>query len=165
MDGSDGSAKAVAWQILAIGLALFLGVAIVAVAIADADAVVPGIGDIVALRRGASVPGALQPALVARRLDRNGQPGPGCLLQPDVMAASGSSLVVEATLPGARPAFAAHWAGGRTAAGADDCGSSADIAVTSGDLERLALVAGGFGVDQSQMPRGVGLASVPVAGN
>jgi len=49
-----------------------------------------------------------------------------CILQPAIMAASDGSIVVERRLADGRT-FYAHWRGGPTSEGADDCGSAVDI--------------------------------------
>ena len=70
----------------------------------------------------------------------------GCVFDSTVMAMHGGSLIIEAREETSPPRFHLHWAGGRTAAGKDDCGESADIVLDRLNLQRLANAAGGFGV-------------------
>jgi hypothetical protein len=70
----------------------------------------------------------------------------GCILNPNVMAADGGSLVVESRQETSPPLYGLHWAGGHTANGAADCGQAADVTVTRVDLQKLANSAGGFGI-------------------
>jgi hypothetical protein len=69
-----------------------------------------------------------------------------CVFDPNEIAVSGGSLVVESRQETSPPSFRIHWAGHHTAKGAGDCGASADITLDRYDLQRLANAAGGFGV-------------------
>ena len=76
-----------------------------------------------------------------------------CALDPNTMAESGGSLVVEGlqTVPSLQ--YRIHWAGSATAKSNDNCGASADLLVSRTDLQRLANAAGGFGVGDKGMVR------------
>jgi hypothetical protein len=76
-----------------------------------------------------------------------------CMLNPDVMAADGGSLVVEARRETSPPLYRLHWAGGRTDNSPADCGTSAELTVTRVDLQKLANSAGGFGVGDHDIGR------------
>jgi hypothetical protein len=69
-----------------------------------------------------------------------------CVFDPNEMAATGGSLIVEARDESNPPRFQLHWAGQHTAKGTGDCGSVADLTLDRFDLQRLANAAGGFGV-------------------
>ncbi|MBW4093191.1 MAG: hypothetical protein HIU82_19135 [Proteobacteria bacterium] len=136
----------------AYGLVLALGVtALSMVRLAQAaDHWGPGVGDIVSF---ATPRPALAPQ-VAFTATRVGPSGPTtCRLDSSVMAKTRGSLVVESAAPGAQHRYRAHWAGGPTSAGPNDCGSQAELLLTGGDLGSLASAAGGFGVGhRSMMP-------------
>jgi hypothetical protein len=70
--------------------------------------------------------------------------GRRCTLSPGVMALRGGSFVIEARRLSRPPVYRVHWAGGRTDAGSDDCGTSSDLVLERTELMRLANVAGGF---------------------
>ena len=148
MNGSDPRAVESAWHFASVGLAMFLSMVIAVVFIARSYAVGPTVGDIIALRPGAELPDPMRESLEAVRLDGARKRG-RCLLQTDVMAAARGSLVIEAEQDGASAAYAVHWAGGPTSRGTNNCGASADLELTPGDLAHLAQVAGGFGASPS----------------
>jgi hypothetical protein len=106
----------------------------------------PKVGDILVFRPGAQVAADWEfPATAA------GQTAQTCTLKPNVMLASGGSLVVEERLPGLRE-FHVHWAGARTNDGASNCGNSADLVVTEPDLQLLTNAVGGAGVQRKGFP-------------
>ena len=72
--------------------------------------------------------------------------GGDCVLDPATLASSGGSLVVEGQFWQQGRTYRVHWAGAHTASGAGDCGASADLAINEMDLTSLAIVAGGYGV-------------------
>jgi hypothetical protein len=76
---------------------------------------------------------------------RDAAAGP-CVFDPNEMAATGGSMVIEAREEASPPMFQLHWAGHHTAKGPGDCGASADLVLDRYDLQRLANSAGGFGV-------------------
>jgi hypothetical protein len=150
MKQPDEAPKGNAWQLAGLGLAIFLGVVVAAIAVAEANVVRPALGDIVSIQAGTDVPGSLRTDIEVSRIDANGEPSGSCVLQSDVIAQDGGSLVVEATRPTDRPSYVVHWAGAHTSIGPSDCGTGADLLVTEDTLQHLAQVAGGFGVDQAQ---------------
>ena len=147
MNGSDQSSAESGWQFAGLGLAMFLSIMIAVVFIARSYVVLPTVGDIIALRPRADLPDTMRESLRAVRLNGAGERST-CLLQTDVMAAAGGSVVIESE-HGALPAYAVHWAGGPTSRGAGNCGPSADLEMTPSDLAHLAQIAGGFGADPS----------------
>ena len=70
--------------------------------------------------------------------------GRHCTLSPGVMALRGGSFVIEARRLSRPPVYRVHWAGSRTDAGANDCGTSSDLVLERTELMRLANVAGGL---------------------
>jgi hypothetical protein len=82
-----------------------------------------------------------------------------------VIAQEGGSLVVEAKRPADRPSYVVHWAGSHTSIGPSDCGQAADLLLTDRAVQHLAQVAGGFGVDPTQVSRAIGAAPLPVVAN
>lgn len=71
-----------------------------------------------------------------------------CVLSPDVMRASGGSLVVEARqAPKGKPLYRVHWAGVHTAKGAEDCGGQANLVLSANDLRALASATGELAPD------------------
>lgn len=82
-----------------------------------------------------------------------GLPLAECSLDPNVMAANGGSLVVEAVEDKPSLRYRVHWAGSSTAKTAGDCGDPAILVLSRTDLQRLANAAGGFGVgDKGNVP-------------
>jgi hypothetical protein len=165
MKQADQAPKGNVWQLTGLGLAIFLGVVVAAVAVAEANVVTPALGDIVSIKAGADVPRPLQTGIDVARIDANGEPSGSCVLQADVIAQEGGSLVVEATRPADRPSYVVHWAGAHTSIGPSDCGPAADLLLTDTALQHLAQVAGGFGVNQTQDPRAISATPLPVVAN
>jgi hypothetical protein len=119
----------------------------------------PKLGDMVVYRPGSQDTDLWQMALPA--YPSSAETAPVCVLDPNVMAAEGGSLVVEARLTDANR-YMVHWAGRATSAGATDCGAAADVWISRQDLQRLANAAGGFGIrdkgirDKSMRDKGFG---------
>ena len=101
----------------------------------------PKVGDILVFRPGAHMP----PDWEFTVANTTAAPA-DCLLQPLVMAAGGGSLVVEERFHSPRR-FRVHWAGERTSQAGADCGRSAELEVTGGDLQLLSNAVGGPGVN------------------
>ncbi len=165
MKQSDEAPKGNLWQLSGLGLAMFLGVVVAAVAVAEANVATPALGDIVSIKAGTDVPGPLRSDIEVSRINANGEPSGSCVLQSDVMAQQGGSLVVEAEQAAARPSYVVHWAGAHTSIGPSDCGPAADLLITQKALQHLSQVAGGFGVDQAQDPRAIAATPLPVVAN
>ena len=128
----------------------FCGVAAV-LAVSTAVALIrsqPGpqahIGDIIAFNRPAIDP-APAPLAVTRA------DGTACVLDPALLANQGGSLVVEGAATAGTPAYRVHWAGPRTASGAQDCGSVADLTLDETALNALSASAGGYGVENKTL--------------
>ena len=102
----------------------------------------PKVGDILVFRPGSEVAADWEFPATA-----TGQTTHTCTLKPNVMLASGGSLVVEGRLPSLRE-FHVHWAGARTNDNASNCGSSADLVVSGPDLQLLTNAVGGAGVQR-----------------
>lgn len=116
------------------------------------DPFAPKVGDMIVFRRGQPGNGVWEAPIAAARLSASGVGA--CVLDPLIMSGTGGSLVVEARQESDPPVYRLHWAGGRTSSrGLDNCGSSADLTVSSTDIHRLANVAGGFGTDNKVMLR------------
>lgn len=134
MDGSDKRTGTGAGQAIGVGVALLLGVVVAAVAVAKVTMPAPNVGDILVVRPSGDMLGL---RLDVQKVAADGAPGPSCVLDPDTMARSGGSLVVEAHTPGSVRPYVVHWAGGPTSAEATDCGSDADLALDVRDIVRL----------------------------
>lgn len=110
------------------------------------DAARPKVGDIVEFVRRPPDAESWRLLVAASAIaGRDPAAGP-CLFDPNEMSAAGGSLLIEAREATSPPKFHLHWAGGRTAKGAGDCGASADLILDRADLQRLANAAGGFGI-------------------
>jgi hypothetical protein len=112
----------------------------------------PKIGDIVVFKPSSGDSDMWQLSIQATTVSAMNSPGSACSLDPAVMATNGGSLIVEGRQDGSPPHYRVHWAGNRTStkAGAD-CGPVVDLAMSRGDLQRLANAAGGFGVGDKGM--------------
>lgn len=106
-----------------------------------AEALRPRNGDIIAFAPVRGDPVAAQPNVVAQRAGRS--PAAFCILDPRVMLQSGGSLIVEAASFTGGRGYRVHWAGGRTSAANTDCGQSAELQLTLGDVTALTLAADG----------------------
>ena len=141
MDSQPSNANPTAGTVLT-----FLAMTVVCMAIVIgmcvrlAQALEPGVGDIAEF-----VPGrAAQDLLPVNVTAQDGSHS--CVLESDVIARSGGSLVVVARQPVEGAPYVIHWAGPRTSTGASDCGASADLVISKHDLLSLAGMAGGFGI-------------------
>jgi hypothetical protein len=117
------------------------------------DAFRPKVGDIVAFKPGSQDTDMWQIAVPATLVSATGSSLAECSLDPNVMAANGGSLVVEALQDRPSLQYRIHWAGSATARSAGDCGGSANLLVSRTDLQRLANAAGGFGVGEKGIVR------------
>jgi hypothetical protein len=109
------------------------------------DALRPAVGDMVVLRPG---PGDDSVRVVVQPLTADGPAASrdACVFDTKVARLPGGSLIVEARRETSPPTYQLHWSGGQTAAGADTCGSSADLTIGRIDLQKLANASGGFGL-------------------
>ena len=165
MKQSDEAPKGNLWQLSGLGLAIFLGVVVAAVAVAEANVVTARARRHRLDQGREDVPPSLRADIEAGRLDANGAPSGSCVLQSDVIAQEGGSLVVEAKRPTEQQSYVVHWAGAHTSIGPSDCGPAADLVLTENAMQHLAQVAGGFGVDPAQDPRALGATPLPVVAN
>jgi hypothetical protein len=113
------------------------------------DALRPRVGDMIVFIPTSSDGDSWQLQVATTSVSgRDPTAGP-CVFDPNEMAATGGSLIVEVREDTSPPRFQLHWAGQHTAKGAGDCGSAADVTLDRYDLQRLANAAGGFGVRPS----------------
>jgi hypothetical protein len=105
----------------------------------------PKVGDMVVFRAGSQDPDGWQVTVPATVLTPMAEPSGACQLDPNVIAVSGGSLVVEARQDAPVLAYRLRWAGRHTAR-TDDCGTEASLLVDRTNLQRLANAAGGFGI-------------------
>jgi hypothetical protein len=66
-----------------------------------------------------------------------------CILDPDVLRASGGSLVIEARQLEPEVSYRVHWAGKRTSGITTDCGRSAELLLRAEDIATLSMAANG----------------------
>jgi hypothetical protein len=117
----------------------------------------PKIGDIVSFKPGSQDTDMWQMTIPAMLVPPGVSPGVSvpatavCALDPNAMAESGGSLVVEGMQTAPSLQYRIHWAGSATAKSGVNCGESADLLVSRTDLQRLANAAGGFGVGDKGM--------------
>ena len=104
------------------------------------------LGDIIAFTASSGEPAPESARLMVHRQDRF-----GCVLDLNFLRRSGGSLIVEGQSDTGK-SFRVHWAGKRTTADTASCGEQADLIVDSGDLDRLALAAGGYGAGRKHTP-------------
>ena len=104
------------------------------------------VGDIIAFTASNGDPATGSTRLIVHR------PGQfGCVLDLNTLRRFGGSLIVESQF-GTGKNFRVHWAGQRTAAGTSSCGEQADLIVDAGDLDILAISAGGYGAGRTRTP-------------
>jgi len=110
------------------------------------DAMRPRVGDMVVFTPNKSDADSWQLKVSTSAVAGRAEAAGPCVFDPNELAASGGSLIVESRQETNPPQFRIHWAGQHTAKGAGDCGADADITLDRYDLQRLANAAGGFGV-------------------
>ena len=113
----------------------------------------PKVGDIVAFKSGSEDTDMWQITIPATSVSAIGSPPAKCSLDPNVMAATGGSLVVEGVEEKPSLQYRVHWAGSGTAKTTGDCGELASLLLSRTDLQRLANAAGGFGVGDKGIVR------------
>jgi hypothetical protein len=142
---SDEGTRLAAWLPVAAAMAIMVAGCLGTFLVLQLDAFRPGIGDIVAFKPGSADTDMWQMSIPATLVSAKGTPVSGCVLDPNVMADKGGSMVVESRQDEPTLQYLIHWSGVATA-GAGNCGASADLLVSRTDLQRLANSAGGFGV-------------------
>jgi len=113
----------------------------------------PKIGDMVVFKPNTQDADTWQMQVPASRISPVGDIYDSCSLDPNVIAAKGGSLVVEARQEAPILQYRVRWAGERTSAGGADCGRDALLSVSRTDLQRLANAAGGFGIGNKGIVR------------
>jgi hypothetical protein len=146
-DQDQGSGTAAV--LIGCALAAFMAVGTALVMLHSVDMPMAGIGDIVAFNRPGNMNTARDTMAVHSASAERGKAG--CVLDPQVLAQLGGSLVVEGREEGASRTYRVHWAGPRTADGVGDCGTQADLLVGETDLTNLAIVAGGYGIERKTL--------------
>ena len=148
--GNEGS-DSIFGVLVGCGVAATMAIAIAVTLIRHVDVPQARVGDIVAFNR----PGGGVPIndVVVLRSSKNGKAA-SCVLDPQVLASNGGSLVVEHQEAQNGGLYKVHWAGPRTAVGPSDCGPSADLVVNENDLTNLAIIAGGFGIENKTLALG-----------
>jgi hypothetical protein len=106
----------------------------------------PKIGDMVVFPPGSQDTEMWQLTIPVTAVSAAGSPIGDCVLDPNVMATDGGSIVVESRQTEPSLQYTIHWAGGRTAKETGNCGFAANVIVSRTDLQRLANAAGGFGI-------------------
>jgi hypothetical protein len=142
---SDEGSKLAAWLPVAAAMGIMVAGCLGTFLVLQLDAFRPQVGDMVAFKPGSADTDMWQMTIPATLLSANGSPVSGCVLDPNVMADKGGSVVVEGRREEPTVQYTVHWAGAATAK-AGNCGASADVLVSRTDLQRLANAAGGFGV-------------------
>jgi hypothetical protein len=125
-----------------IAAAAFLVAAVIGGSQRLEDRLRPRTGDILSFNPAKGVVSDGQ-AMITAGLAGNTSVG-SCILKPDVMQASGGSLVIEATHYEPSLGYQVHWAGARTSDNGADCGRAADLLLSPADLTALSLAAGGW---------------------
>lgn len=124
---------------LTAGVLVLMIVSLGAVAVLLTSAMAsPAVGDVLMFKQGAPIAG--NDILSARRSNIPAR----CDLNPAIMAEGGGSIVIEAEST-SNAVYRVHWAGTRTATGAEDCGRTADLELSRHDLQTLIGAIGGRG--------------------
>jgi len=140
----DGALSATVESLLTAGAVMLMLASVVCMVVLITTAfAAPQVGDVVVFRTGTQVADDL--SFIVRRVGSGGRAAAACRLDPEVMLGSGGSLVVESQSPAERT-YQVHWAGGRTTAGAQDCGPEADLTIPKDELERMVNAMGGRGI-------------------
>ena len=142
--GENARMAAIGPAILAVSVML-IG-CIITFLVTNLESLRPKVGDMVVFHPSTQEQDVWQIQVPTYRPSSTGQTT--CIMDPAVIVRQGGSLVIEArddATPSAQ--YRLHWAGAHSANGAGDCAGSADIAVSSTDLRKLANAAGGFGVE------------------
>ena len=104
------------------------------------DALGPRIGDIIRFDPARAISPDGQTSFKVTPL--SGSAGGPCRLNPSIMAASGGSLMIEATSPEPDRAYRVRWAGRRTSNGPADCGPAGVFLLSQPQLITLKLASG-----------------------
>lgn len=137
-----------AWLPVVAAMAIMITGCLSTFLVLQLDEFRPKLGDIVAFKPGSQDTDMWQIAIPATLADSRAPSRATCVLDPNVMAEHGGSLVVEGLQRRPSLEYTVHWAGVHTATGGQDCGALADVRISRTDLQRLANAAGGFGVEK-----------------
>jgi hypothetical protein len=151
--GATQGTPLTAWLPVLAAMAIMIIGCLSTLLVLQLDEFRPKVGDIVAFRPGSQDGDLWQVAIRATLVSSAASPSTECLLDPNVMAEKGGSLVVEGLQATPAPMYRIHWAGSVTAKTAGDCGESANLLVSRTDLQRLANAAGGFGIGEKGIIR------------
>jgi hypothetical protein len=151
-DTSEGTGLA-AWLPVLAAMAIMITGCLSTFLVLQLDEFRPKVGDIVAFKPGSQDTDMWQMTIPATMVSATGAALAGCLLDPNVIAEAGGSLIVEGLQDQPSLQYRVHWAGSPTAQTAGNCGRSADLLVSRTDLQRLANAAGGFGVGDKGIVR------------
>lgn len=105
----------------------------------------PQVGDILAFEPSRHLNYDSPPQVIA---DRGKMPQ--CVLDVGVIHRLGGSLIIESRSPMPNRIYRVHWAGQHSSNGSTDCGASAELQLSTENLDVLALAAGGYGVSHQQ---------------
>ena len=139
---------ATAWIPVAVALAVMVTGCLSTFFVLQLDTFRPHLGDIVVFRPGSQDTDMWEMKVPATIVSRSGQADGSCTLDPNVIATTGGSLIVEGVQETPTLAYQIHWSGRHTDGGKADCGTQANVLVSRTDLQRLANAAGGFGVGE-----------------
>ena len=161
LPGEDKDRSGLMAAIFGCSLAALVAVGTALAMVRTADQPTARIGDIVAFNQ--PMPANSGAEVVVLRLE-DAQPT-RCVLDPAVLTGAGGSLVVEEQDWQDGRSYRVHWAGDRTAAGAENCGAAADLSINESDLNNLAIAAGGYGVTNKTIALGYPVGSAAMALN
>jgi hypothetical protein len=135
-----------AWLPVLAAMAIMLTGCLSTFLVLQLDEFRPKIGDIVVFKPGLQDPDMWQMTIPAQMVSSKGAPAGRCVLDPDVIAKKGGSLIVEGLQLKPSLEYMVHWAGSRSTHGRENCGTNTELTVSRTNLQRLANAAGGFGV-------------------
>lgn len=150
---TTGGTSLAAWLPVIAAMAIMITGCLSTFLVLQLDEFRPKIGDIVAFAPGSQDTDMWQMNIPATMLSASGASLEACALDPNVMAETGGSLIVEGRQEEPSLQYRIHWAGSRTAKTDGNCGASASLLVSRTDLQRLANAAGGFGVGDKGVVR------------
>ena len=105
----------------------------------------PAVGDIIRFDPARIGVEASEVKLTVERQDRT-----VCTMDLSLIGHGGGSIILERFEPGAALPWHGHWAGPRTSGDAMDCGTSADLALSSINITFLSAGAGGYWAGDSR---------------